>query len=106
MISADWTQDELTIARTAFETGKRRSIEALIKTLQESVGALESPESIWSLHDYLSTERYQYEGRADFETSNILFTLADMLKQKLISPEELTGLDQKKLSKVKAMSMF
>ena len=106
MISADWTQDELTIARTAFETGKRRSIEALIKTLQESVGALESPESIWSLHDYLSTERYQYEGRADFETSNILFTLADMLKHKLISPEDLTGLDQKKLSKVKAMSMF
>ena len=106
MISADWTQDELTIARTAFETGKRRSIEALIKTLQESVGALESPESIWSLHDYLSTERYQYEGRADFETSNILFTLADMLKHKLISPEDLTGLDQKKLSKVKAMSIF
>ena len=30
----------------------------------------------------------------------------DMLKQKLISPEDLTGLDQKKLSKVKAMSMF
>lgn len=106
MPTVDWTQDELSIARTAFETGKQRSIEALIKTLQDSVESLATPESIWSLHDYLSTERYQYEGRSDFDTSNILFTLADMIKQQLISLENLNGLDQKKLSKVKAMSMF
>ena len=106
MSTSDWTQDELLIARAAFEAGKQRSIEVLIKTLQESVGGLNSPESIWLLHDYLSTERYQYEGRADFDTSNILFTLADMIKQKLVSADDLNGLDQKKLSKVKAMSMF
>ena len=106
MPTADWTQDELTIARTAFEAGKQRSIEVLIQTLQESVGDLKTPESIWLLHDYLSTERYQYEGRSDFDTSNILFTLADMIKQKLITSDDLNGLDQKKLSKVKAMSMF
>jgi len=106
MSTADWTQDELAIARAAFEAGKQRSIEVLIQTLQENVGSLNTPESIWQLHDYLSTERYQYEGRADFDTSNILFTLADMIKQQLISADNLNGLDQKKLSKVKAMSMF
>ena len=106
MSTADWTQDELAIARAAFEAGKQRSIEVLIQTLQENVVGLNTPESIWQLHDYLSTERYQYEGRADFDTSNILFTLADMIKQQLISADNLNGLDQKKLSKVKAMSMF
>ena len=106
MSTADWTQDELAIARAAFEAGKQRSIEVLIQTLQENVGGLNTPESIWQLHDYLSTERYQYEGRADFDTSNILFTLADMIKQQLISADNLNGLDQNKLSKVKAMSMF
>ena len=106
MSTAAWTQDELAIARAAFEAGKQRSIEVLIQTLQENVGGLNTPESIWQLHDYLSTERYQYEGRADFDTSNILFTLADMIKQQLISADNLNGLDQKKLSKVKAMSMF
>ena len=106
MSTADWTQDELAIARAAFEAGKQRSIEVLIQTLQENVGSLNTPESIWQLHDYLSTERYQYEGRADFDTNNILFTLADMIKQQLISADNLNGLDQKKLSKVKAMSMF
>ena len=106
MSTADWTQDELAIARAAFEAGKQRSIEVLIQTLEENVGGLSTPESIWQLHDYLSTERYQYEGRADFDTSNILFTLADMIKQQLISADNLNGLDQNKLSKVKAMSMF
>ena len=67
---------------------------------------LDTPESIWSLHDFLSTERYQYEGRMEFDFSNILFSLADMIKQKLIQYDDLNGLNQLKLSKIKAMSMF
>jgi hypothetical protein len=32
--------------------------------------------------------------------------LADMIKQRLITMDDLQGLDQTKVSKVKAMSMF
>ena len=106
MSSTDWTSEEEVVARRAFESGKQRSVIALIKTLKEQSAKLDTPESIWSFHDFLSTERYQYEGRADFDFSNILFTLADMIKQNLISYDDLSGLNQLKLSKIKAMSMF
>ena len=106
MSATDWTLEEQTVARHAFELGKHRSIMALITTLQEQSSKLDSPESVWRLHDYLSTERYQYEGRAEFDEGNVLFVLADMIKQQLIALDNLEGLDQMKLSKIKAMSMF
>lgn len=106
MSAADWTHQEQSIAKHAFEAGKQRSIEALILILKEQSALLDSPESIWKYHDFLSSERYQYEGRAEFDTANILFNLADMIKQNLISYEDLEGLEKTKLSKIKAMAMF
>tara|TARA_B100000902_G_scaffold153900_1_gene150396 strand:+ start:335 stop:655 length:321 start_codon:yes stop_codon:yes gene_type:complete len=106
MSATDWTSEEELVARQAFELGKQRSVESLIQTLRDQSQKLDTPESIWSLHDFLSTERYQYEGRMEFDFSNILFSLADMIKQKLIHYDDLNGLNQLKLSKIKAMSMF
>ena len=106
MSATDWTSEEEAVARHAFALGKQRSVVTLIETLKDQSAKLDTPESIWSLHDFLSTERYQYEGRMEFDFSNILFTLADMIKQDLIKYNDLDGLNQLKLSKIKAMSMF
>jgi len=106
MSATDWTLEEQTVARCAFDLGNNRSIKVLITTLQTQTQHLDSAESIWELHDYLSTERFEYEGRAQFDESNVLFVLADMIKKQLIAIDDLNGLDQKKVSKIKAMSMF
>ncbi len=106
MSATDWTPEEESVARHAFDLGKQRSVMTLIATLKDQSAKLDTPESIWRFHDFLSTERYQYEGRMEFDFSNILFTLADMIKQDLINYNDLNGLNQLKLSKIKAMSMF
>jgi hypothetical protein len=106
MTPSDWSSQEEQVARQVFDNGRRRSIEQLISTLQTKFQALNTDESVWHMHDYLSTERHIFEGRSEFDYSNILFTLADLLKQRLITLEELDGLDPKKLAKIKAMSMF
>lgn len=106
MSASDWTFTDQYIASQAFELGKQRLITSLINTLQRESSQLDTAESIWRLHDFLSSARYQYEGRSDFEFSTILFHLADMLKHNLISLEDLNGLEQSKLSKVIAMAMF
>ena len=106
MSATDWSQDEIVIARQAFERGNQKSIEVLIITLQQKVNTLSSAESIWEFHDFLSTERFDHEGRSEFDEAKILFVLADMVKRNLISTEDLQGLSDKKISKIKAMSMF
>ena len=106
MTPADWSSQEEQVARHVFDNGRKRSIESLISVLQAKCQELSTDESVWSMHDYLSTERHIFEGRSEFDYNNILFTLADLLKQQLITLEELDGLDPKKLAKIKAMSMF
>ena len=78
----------------------------MIDNLKDLSTKLDTPESVWKFHDYLSAERYQYEGRTGFDFNNILFALADMIEQKLINYDDLNGLNQLKLGKIKAMSMF
>lgn len=106
MSATDWTTEEKTVARQAFELSKQRSVEALIETLKDQSQKLDSPESIWSFHDFLGTERYQYEGRMEFDFSNILFFAGRHDQAELIQYGDLNGLNQVKLSKIKAMSMF
>ena len=106
MTPADWSSQEEQVARHAFNNGRHRSIESLISTLQVKCQELSTDESVWTMHDYLSTERHIFEGRSEFDYSNILFTLAELLKQQLITLDELDGLDPNKLAKIKAMSMF
>ena len=106
MSANEWTDQEKTIAEQAFESGNKKAMEVLIKSLQELSLRLDSPESVWKFHDYLSSELYAYEGRSAFDEANALFSLADMVKLELIALENLQGLDQSKIGKIKAMSMF
>ena len=85
MSATDWTSEEEAVARQAFDLGKQRSIVILIDNLKNLSTKLDTPESIWQFHDYLSTERYQYEGRMEFDFSNILFTLAKVNRMLLKS---------------------
>lgn len=106
MSTNEWTDQEKDIALRAFEVGNKRCIEVLIDSLRDLSTKLDSPESVWRFHDYLSSERYAYEGRSAFDEANALFSLADMVKLGLISFDNLEGLDQLKISKIRAMSMF
>ena len=42
----------------------------------------------------------------EFNYDTILFCLAEMMKRNLIEATDLQGLDPKKVSKIKAMSLF
>jgi len=57
MSATDWTSEEEAVARQAFDLGKQRSIVTLIDNLKNLSTKLDTPESIWQFHDYLSTER-------------------------------------------------
>ena len=101
-----WTPQEQDIAREAFETAHGRAISTLIGKVQRHATGLSSVESIWQLHDFLSTQRFDMEGRFDFRLEGILFVFASFVKDGLLGFEDLQGLDSEKLAKIRAMSLF
>jgi len=101
-----WNDPEQSIAKEAFERAYGRAVERLVASLREKAAGLQSAESVWQLHDYLSIERHTMEGRFDFRLDGILFVFASLVKDDLLTLEELAGLDAEKLAKIAAMSRF
>jgi hypothetical protein len=105
-VLAGWTDQEQAIAKQAFDTAYARAIAVLTETLRERVMALNGAEDLWQLHDFLSIQRHSIEGHFDFRLDGILFVFASLVKDKLLSLDELAGLEAEKLAKIGAMSKF
>lgn len=101
-----WSEREQSIAKEAFERAYGRAVSELIRTIKTRSETLSSAEAVWELHDYLSIERHTIEGRFDFRFDGILFVFASLVKDDLLSIDELEGLTEDKLSKISAMARF
>jgi len=101
---AGWTREEQGLAQAVFDRALARDVDTLIADLRSRSQALEGPEELWQLHDFLSIRRHEIEGRFDFRLPGLLFVFADFVKDGLVSLEELEGLSPDKLAKITAMS--
>jgi hypothetical protein len=101
-----WTETEQAIARQAFDQAYARSIEQLMASVRAKSAELDSAETIWELHDFLSIQRHTIEGRFDFRPEGILFVFARLVKDNLLQIKELEGLAADKLTKIAAMARF
>ncbi|MEB3259939.1 MAG: hypothetical protein VKP63_04840 [Cyanobacteriota bacterium] len=101
-----WTPQEQAVAREAFQRAQGRAVSALINKVKGHASGVASVEALWQLHDFLSTQRHDMEGRFDFRLEGILFVFASFVKDGLLGVEELEGLEPEKLAKIRAMSLF
>ncbi|MCP9825959.1 hypothetical protein [Synechococcus sp. EJ6-Ellesmere] len=101
-----WSDDEQAIAEEAFSCAYARAVQTVISTVRREADSINNAQSLWRLHDYLSTQRHVMEGRFDFRLEGILFVFASLVKENLLDLRELDGLDADKLAKIKAMSRF
>lgn len=101
---AGWSDVETALCRRAFERAYQRAVAGVIAAMQQRAGSIESVEGLWELHDFLSIQRHELEGRFDFRQEGRLFVFASLVKDGLLSLEELEGLDQEKMAKIAAMA--
>ncbi|KEF41260.1 MAG: hypothetical protein ER33_12535 [Cyanobium sp. CACIAM 14] len=103
-VVAGWTELEQQIARRAFDQAHARAVAGIIRAVQAHASRIECAEECWKLHDFLSIQRHEIEGRFDFRLPGLLFVFASLVKDGLLQMEELEGLDREKLNKIAAMS--
>jgi hypothetical protein len=101
-IDTDWTEAEKNVAQTAFKTAYEREIGALIQAVREC--EITDSDHLWQLHDLLSSKRYEMDGKYDFRYPSLLFVFAGLVKEGLLTMDELHGLHADKLAKVAALS--
>lgn len=101
-----WSEKEREIARKAFDRAYRLEIENLIREAKEKLNTITEAGDLWNLHDFLSAKRYDIDGKYDDRESSLIFVLAQLIQEGLLSKNELEGLTSEKQTKIAALSRF
>jgi len=101
-----WSSQEEKIAQEAFNKAYKREIAALMQEVERRAKQAEAPEDLWHLHDLLSAKRHEIDGKYHYDTSSILFILAELVQGGWLQLEELEGLEKDKVSKIKALTLM
>ena len=99
-----WTDQEQSIAKAAFDKAYRREIQALVEVVRDRASTVAGTEDVWHLHDFLSARRHERDGKDDAREAALLFVFADLVKEGWLSLSDLEGLDTPKLSKIVALT--
>ncbi|MBD1876294.1 hypothetical protein H6F75_22665 [Nodosilinea sp. FACHB-131] len=99
-----WTIQEQSIAKAAFDQAYQREIQALVQVVREQASSIASTDDVWQLHDFLSARRHELDGKYDDRESALLFVFADLIKEGWLSLGDLDGLNAVKLSKITALT--
>ena len=62
------------------------------------------PDEIWQLHDFLNTKRREIDDKYDFRYSMLILVFARLLKEGWIDAQDLEGLREDKITKIKELA--
>ncbi len=99
-----WSSTEKEIAQRAFEKARSREINTLIETVNEAATSITNLDEVWRLHDYLSSKRYEIDGKYDDRESVLIFVFSQLVKEGWLSVDELEGLNSDKIAKLNALA--
>ena len=99
-----WSETEEKIAKKALQTAYQRESNALIANVRDRASSITKLEDLWYLHDLLSTNRYEIDGKYAYDASSIVFDFANLVKEGWLTLEDLKGLKPEMLSKVSALA--
>ena len=92
------------IAKQALAKAYEREISALMAHVRDRASSLTELTDLWSLHDLLSTKRYEIDGKYVYNSATLVFDFARLVKEKWLYLDDLQGLPSETLSKISALS--
>ena len=92
------------IAQEALRKAYTRETEALVAEINQKASLITDINDIWALSDYLNSQRYNIEGKYDFQEPTSVFVLAQLVKEKWLTIDELNGLTPSTKAKIAALA--
>jgi len=103
MENANWSKKEKEVSRQTFKRAYERESTELINKVKEMASAAKTPEDIWKLHDFLTEKRNEVDEKYDYRYSVLILVFARLLREGWIELDDLKGLDENKITKIKKM---
>lgn len=101
-----WSKQEKKIARKAFDEAYQREMEFIRQELAGKLRGLKEANDIWKLYDYLAEKRRELAEKYDYRYSMLMLVLARLINDGFLRLEDLEGLSEDKLDKIKELIKF
>ncbi len=95
----NWSKAEKKIAKEAFDKAYQRESKKIIEEIKKY--KLEKPEDIWSLSEMLNKREKEIDQIYDYRYSQLVMVFAILIKRGFLSIDELKGLSDDKLERIK-----
>jgi hypothetical protein len=102
--TTQWTSQERTITKAALKTAYQRETADIVKLVREKASEVSEIDDLWQLNDFLSARRFDLDGKYDDRDEEMLFVLAKLMKEGWLTVDDLSGLSEEKLTKMKALA--
>ena len=99
-----WSQEEKQIVEQILQKSYQKEVALLIDHVRQKITNLSDIEELWQVHDLLSAKRYDLDGKYDTRESMLVFTLAELVKEKAIDIDDLKCLQKDKLAKISSLA--
>jgi len=103
-----WSKKEKELARKIFDQAHDRELNNIIDKTRKDISNIKITEKyrIWKIHDYLSEKRKEVDFKYDFRYSVIIMVFGRLFEEGLIVENDLIGLSEEKIEKIKSIAEF
>ena len=96
-----WSGAEKQVAKQAFHAALEREYGKIMRQTREMVGKMREGADLWRVHDFLTDKRREIDEKYDYRYSQLIMVFARLIHQGWLSLEELEGLHEDKLAKIR-----
>ena len=99
-----WNDSEKKLAHQIFDIALKRELCLRLQVLKEKAKEATQFEDLWDIEEYLQKSRKEIDNKYDFRYSQLLLVFAVLLREGKIGIEELNGLGQSKIDKIRTIA--
>lgn len=98
-----WSKTEKGIAQRAYRKAYENEYREILNKAREMANAATEPGDLWRLHDFLTDKRNETDEKYDYRYSVLVILFTRLVREGWITLEDLDGLKEDKLSKIRLM---
>ena len=101
-----WSAKEKRVAREAFDKAYKKEMRQIQQAVYEKVKKFREENDVWELHDFLSQTRKEIDEKYDYRYSVLIYVFARLMREGFITEEDLKGLSEDKVLKIRGELNF
>src|SRR3954469_21952332 len=98
-----WSKTQKEAARRAFDLASQRDTQAIRAEVEAMLRNSSNARVVWQIEDYLYERRREHDRVFDYRYSVLLFVFAGLVRESLLSEEELEGIGEEKVEAIREM---